>query len=124
MASFLIIALAVLGASNTLLSKKFQTSFSESLLNFAKYNLLNAFCACFFLFAINNFRIEVNLTTFLYSLMYALVVICALTLNFFAYKFVSVSLVNILSTSGSIILSTLFTIFFLGNDPTVTIIIS
>jgi len=124
MAYFSIIICVLLGAGNTLLSKKFQTSFSESLLNFVKYNLLNAFCACFFLFAINLFKLEVNLTTFLYSLVYALVVICSLTLNFFAYKFVSVSLVSILSTSGSIILSTLFTILYLGDEPTTTIIIS
>ena len=124
MAYFSIIICVLLGAGNTLLSKKFQTSFSESLLNFVKYNLLNAFCACFFLFAINLFKLEVNLTTFLYSLVYALVVIYSLTLNFFAYKFVSVSLVSILSTSGSIILSTLFTILYLGDEPTTTIIIS
>lgn len=124
MAYLSIIICVLLGAGNTLLSKKFQTSFSESLANFAKYNFLNAFCACFFLFAINLFKFEVNLTTFLYSLIYALVVICSLTLNFFAYKFVSVSLVSILSTSGSIILPSLFAIFYIGDEPTATIIIS
>ena len=124
MAYLSIVVCVLLGAFNTLLSKKFQTSFSESLLNFVKYNLLNALCACFFLFAINLFKINVNLTTFLYSLVYAMVVICALVLNFFAYKFVSVSLVSILSTSGAIVLPTMFTVLYLGNKPTVTIIIS
>ena len=124
MAYLSIVACVILGAFYTLLSKKFQTSFSESLLNFVKYNLLNAFCACFFLFAINLFRIDVNLTTFLYALVYALVVICILTLNFFAYKFVSVSLVSLLSTSGAIILPTLFTVFYLDYKPSITIIIS
>ena len=124
MAYFSITACVILNALNTLLSKKFQTSFDASFMNLVKYNLINALVACLFLSAMNGFVIKLNGETLHYALVYALVVICSLVLSLFAYKFVSVALVSVISTSGNVALSLLFSILYLGETPSYQAIIS
>ena len=124
MAYFSITACVILNALNTLLSKKFQTSFDASFVNLAKYNLINALIACLFLSAMNGFVVRLNVETLIYAFAYAIVVIFSLVLSLFAYKFVSVALVSVISTSGNVTLSLLFSIFYLKDVPTFQAVIS
>lgn len=119
-----IVGCLILSVLNTLLSKKFEQSFTATFLNFIKYNLINAFFACFFLLAMNGFKFGMNVPTLIYSVAYAIIVISILILNLFAYKYAPMPLVSIISTSGSIVSSSVFTLIHQGSLTIVAIIAS
>ncbi len=111
-------------SSQTVLEKSFQLGFRETTSNFLKYNLINGVFASFFLFVLNGFHLNCNFTTLMYSLFFAVAVGLCIVLVILALGRTSIPLVYIISTSGSVILSTLFGIFALGDEPTINSIIA
>lgn len=123
-AYILLIILSMLGALNTIFSKKFQQGFKMDFDHFALYNLVNALFASLYFASVAGFKIEMNQITFLFSAVYAAIVCASLVLNLCAMSRISISLVSITSTSGSIIFSALFGIIFLKEAVTFPIVMS
>ena len=84
---------------NTILSKKFQLGFQQNLTRFCCYLMLNSLFASIFLSVANGFKVNINLSTFLFSVVYAIIVSFSLTLNLIALSRVQIPLVTITSTS-------------------------
>lgn len=97
-----------------ILNKRFQLGFQTDIVHFVCYNFFNALLASVFFFVSTGFSIEMNMITFLYSVLLALIVFFALVLGVLALFRVTISLSSITSTAGSIVLSALFGIFFLN----------
>lgn len=109
---------------NTILSKKFQLGFQQNLTRFCCYLMLNSLFASIFLSVANGFKVNINLSTFLFSVVYAIIVSFSLTLNLIALSRVQIPLVTITSTSGSIITSSLFGILFLDDKLTLKLLLA
>ncbi len=90
------------------LAKKLQLTFPTGIRSFIQYNFLNAALAAINLLVLNRFRLQCNLATLAYSLLFAVVVCANLTLSLLALKCVSIPLSTILTTAGNVILSTYF----------------
>lgn len=120
----LLIILSILGALNTICSKKFQQGFKMDFDHFALYILASNLFASLYFSSAAGFKIEMNRVTFIFSAVYAAIVCASLLLNLCAMSRISVSLVSITSTSGSIIFSALFGIIFLKDAVTFPMVMS
>lgn len=97
-----------------ILNKRFQLGFQTDIVHFVCYNFFNALLASVYFFVSTGFSIEMNMITFLYSVLFALIVFLTLVLGILALFKVTISLSSITSTAGSIVLSALFGIIFLN----------
>ncbi|MBE7044319.1 MAG: hypothetical protein E7397_02225 [Ruminococcaceae bacterium] len=107
-----------------ILNKRFQLGFRTDPVHFISYNFINALLASVYFFVGNGFVLNMNLITFLYSVVFALIVILALILGILALSRVSISLSGITSTAGSTILSALFGILFLKEPSSLRLFLS
>ena len=72
---------------------------------YALFYAINSTVACAFFIVADEFRVELNLLTFIYSLVFALLVAASLFVSLWMLKFATISGVNILSSSFSLVLS-------------------
>lgn len=114
----------LLSFCNTFLNKRFQLGFDMSLSSFVVYNLINAALASVYFFIMNGFHMSMNFITLLYSAIFACNVILLLILGIKTLSAVSVSASGIFTTAGSVILSALFGLFFLGEPASPRLILS
>ncbi len=120
MISYLLILLKTgLVSVSSALQKSFQRKFENTTLNFIKYNLINSVFASCFLFTLNGFRLNANLPTFIYSALFAVIVGFDLVLAILALVKTTIPMVYIISTAGSVIISTLFEAFALDIIPSI-----
>ncbi|MBQ8249209.1 MAG: hypothetical protein IJY93_04915 [Clostridia bacterium] len=124
LAYLLLILKTGLDATNSALSKSFQRNFDNTTLNFTKYNLTNSLFASVFLFILNGFRLNVNLPTFIYSAVFALTVALNIILMILALGKTTMPMVYIISTSGGVIISTLFSAVVLQDIPSAKAVIA
>ena len=113
MVYILLFTIALISILSNILGKKFQMGFSMDMHHFIAYNFINAALASVYFFITNNFRFEINLITFIYSFVFALIVVLSLIIGIVALSKMSVSMSGIISTAGSIILSAVFGAVFL-----------
>lgn len=109
---------------SSVLNKKFQMSFKMDFVHFLSYNLINAYFGATFLFISNGFRINMNWATFLFSLIYASIVILSLIITLVALSRISISFSGIISTAGSVIIPSMVGFLFLGEDISYRLILS
>ena len=115
---------SVLGALSTLLNKRFQQGFTPNTVNFVMYNFVNALFGTIAFAVMSGGSIQFNMPTFSYSFLYAIVVIGSIVSNILSLSCMSVALVVMTSTAGSIIFPSLFGIIFLKEELTVRLLIS
>ena len=107
-------AVFLLSGGANVLQKRFQLGFRFDLPHFIWYNFLNAaFAAVNFLISAGG-RIEINGVTLLFSAAYGLDVILALSLGVVSLRYLSIPLRGVMSSSGSLLISSLFGILALG----------
>ena len=104
------------GMLNSALSKKFQQSFSADFTHFISYNFVNAAFACVYFFIASGFSFKANFTTFLFAVLFALVVIASVVLGILSLSVTSIAIRGIVTTAGSTVLPSLFGILVL-NEP-------
>lgn len=101
---------------SSILNKRFQLGFQADTIHFVCYNFFNALLASVNFFVSTGFSLEMNMITFLYSVLFALIVFLSLVLSILSLFRVTIALCSITSTAGSIVLSALFGIVFLNED--------
>ena len=114
----LLAAFALISILSNILSKKFQMGFSMDMHHFIAYNFINAVVASVYFFVSNKLSFEINLITFIYSLVFALIIVLSLILSIVALSKMSISMLGIIATAGSIILSAVFGAVFLNERLT------
>lgn len=113
--------LFLLGGFSTVIAKKFQQCTSETLTDFAWYNVVNSVIACIYFGVSSGFSFHLNMTTFIFSLCYAACACCALVVGVCILSRVHISTSTILASSGSIIVSSVFGILYFGEKLTVSL---
>lgn len=109
---------------SSILNKRFQLGFQIDMIHFVCYNFFNALFASVYFFISTGFSIEMNMITFFYSVLFALIVFFNLVLGILALFRVTVSLSGITTTAGSIVLSALFGILFLKEAGSLKLLLS
>ncbi len=108
MIPFLLLAAFLLTGASTALNKRLQLGFRFDASHFLIYNLLNALLASINFLISLGFHIEMNGITFVFSLIYGLVVILSLCLNVVSLKYLTIPLKAVMSSAGSLVTSSLF----------------
>ena len=121
-AVILMVSICMLSAGNSFLQKKFQLNTSETLMNFAFYNFANAFLACGYFFVASGFNININVSTMIFSAMFAVVVCLSLVIGICILSRVQIATASIISSSGNIIVSSVFGIIYFGEHLTVKLV--
>lgn len=117
-------AIILLGATNTFLIKKFQIAFTFSPQNFLWYNLINAMVATVAFYIICGFKIEINLITACFALVYACIVFGSLCFSVLALSVLTIPVSSVLSSSGALLLGSFAGFFIFGEKPNIFIIFS
>ena len=120
-AILLMTVLFLLGGFSTIIAKKFQQCTSETITDFAWYNVVNAIIACVYFGVSSGFSFHLNKVTFIFSICYAACVCCALVVGVCILSRVHISTSSILSSSGSIIVSSVFGILYFGEKLTLSL---
>lgn len=109
MVIFMLFGIIIAGTGiSSVLTKKFQLGINNNLSTMIMYNLINAFFGTLCFFILCRFRIEINWVTFLFSVIYALMVINSLAMGVISLSKVSIPFNSIIGMSGNIIGSTFF----------------
>lgn len=112
----LFVVLLCIGPANSILNKKFQMGFKNDTIHFMQYNLVNAFFGLVIFLILSGFKISINMPTFIYSLVYALIVALSLCNNILMLSANSIYVSGVTSSAGSLIITTIFGILFF-NEP-------
>ena len=123
-AIFLMLVLFLIGGLCSVISKKFQQCTSETFLDFVWYNVVNAFIACIYFSVFSGFSLHLNITTFIFSLCYALCVCCSLVIGVCILSRVHISTSVIISSSGNIIVSSVFGVLYFGEKLTFNLLLA
>ena len=118
------ILISLIKVTDAALAKIFQKSIKMNADYFIVFNIYNAIIACIYFFSAGGFKPEANFITVVFSLIYAIFVALNHLLTFLSYSKTSVAFVSVISTSGSIIIPTLFGISFLDEKISLRLIIS
>ena len=112
----MMLAIILIGAFDTASTKKLQQSMPTDFLGFTNYNLMVAALSTIYFFMINKFQIHINVPTLLYSVLYAAVVFVSLTMPILTMKFVSIPMMLVVRTAGSVIVPSLVSGIFLQEN--------
>ena len=105
---FLITVIILSNAANSILSKRFQLSVKNDFSTMLYLNLINAaFGTVYFLF-ICKFRIQMNVVTLMYSLLYAAIVVNSVIVSVVALSKMSMPVYSIIYLTGSVFGSAFF----------------
>ncbi|MBE6667949.1 MAG: hypothetical protein E7607_06560 [Ruminococcaceae bacterium] len=100
----LFLIIAATGIGSKVFSKLCSNMLSEN--SVAKYSLVlivNSLVACLFFAISGGFKIDVNTVTLLYSIAYAAIVAVSIIAGFVVYRYASISNVNVVSSSCSMV---------------------
>ncbi len=114
--TFLMLVIVLIGAFDTASTKKLQQSMPTDFLGFTNYNLMVAALSTIYFFMINKFQIHINVPTLLYSVLYAAVVFVTLTMPILTMKHVSIPMMLVVRTAGSVIVPSLVSGIFLQEN--------
>lgn len=103
---------------SSVLGKKFQLGIKNTLPAMIMYNLINALFGTAYFYLICKCNIEMNLITFLFSVVYALIVINSLAVGTAILSKVSIPFSAIVGMSGSVIGSAFFGVLLFGEPMT------
>ena len=117
MYGFLLLSVALMTV-NTGLTKIFQQSVKFDLKSMAMYNLVNALLACGIFFVAAGFRIQVNLPTLIYSLIYAAIICVNLSAQILALALVPVPVTTLMSVAGGVLIPAVFGVVYYGEPLT------
>lgn len=112
----LFIVLLCIGPANSILNKKFQMGFKNDTIHFVQYNLVNAFFGTVIFLILSGFNISINMPTFIYSIIFSLIVVLSLCNNILMLSTNSIYVSGVTSSAGSLIITTIFGILFF-NEP-------
>lgn len=119
-----LLIISLIKVTDAILAKYFQKSINISLDVLIAFNIYNAIIACIYFSAADGFKIGLNGITMLFSLVYAFAVASNHLLTFLSYSKTSVSFVSIVSTAGTIIVSTMFGLIFLDETLSLKLFVS
>lgn len=115
---------AVVGLGSKAFSKLCSNMLTQN--SVSKYSLvlmINSLVACFFFGLFSGFSISVNTTTLIYSLIYAVIAATSVIFGFVVYRYTSISNVNIVSSSCTMICTAIIGwVFFFEDVNTLNII--
>lgn len=115
---------AVVGLGSKAFSKLCSNMLTQN--SISKYSLvlmINSLVACFFFGLFSGFKISVNTTTLIYSLIYAVIAATSVIFGFVVYRYTSISNVNIVSSSCTMICTAIIGwVFFFEDVNTLNII--
>lgn len=114
----------ILGGVSTFLNKKFQIGIKNNMPTMMLYNMINACFGSVYFFFICKMHVEMNLITFVYSLLYALIVINSLAIGVIAISKLSISFNSVISTASGVIGAVFFGIMLFGEKAAVGQIVS
>lgn len=109
---------------SSVLNKKFQLGIKNNLPTMIMYNLINALFGTLCFFAFCKFRVEMNLITFIFSVVYALMVINSLAIGVISLSKMSIPFSAIISMAGSVTGATLFGATIFGEPVTIKQIVA
>ena len=120
----MLILYCALSVGGNVLMKVFQKTTSSGLFYLIMYNIINGLFACGFFFVSAGFRINLNLPTVIYAVIYALIICINLSAQIIAYSKVSVSVVTLVSMAGGILFPSIFGILWFDDAVTWKLIVS
>ena len=117
----------VISAGTTLcnaLLKKYQSETKQTFLTICMFNLVNAVTASVFFIIANRFNINVNALTLLFSFAAAIIIALNIIINVYALSVVSLVVVSIITTAGTIVGTAAFGSLFLNEKIEINLIFS
>lgn len=120
----MLVLYCALSLGGTVLMKVFQKTTSSGIFYLIMYNIINALFACGFFFVSSGFKINLNLPTVIYAVVYALIICINLSAQIIAYSKVSVSIVTLVSMAGGILFPSIFGIIWFREGITWRLILS
>ena len=105
---------ALLMTANTALTKLFQKTTPSGVFHMLVYNLINAAFACVFFWVSAGFKINMNIATVIYAVVYALIICVNLSAQIFAFSRAPVSVVTLMTMAGGVLLPAVFGIMRFG----------
>ena len=98
----LLLLLLSLSAVSQILSKKFQLSVSNDIATMLGMNIVNAIFGIIYFFFLCKFDIDMNLTTLIFSVLYALLVINSFTIAVVALSKMSILMMSVVGMAGTV----------------------
>lgn len=120
----MLVLYCALTVGGTVLMKIFQKTTSSGMFYLIMYNIINALFACVFFFVSAGFKINLNLPTIIYAVVYALIICINLSAQIVAFSKVSVSVVTVVSMAGGILFPSIFGIMWFDDDVTWQLVVS
>lgn len=120
----LLLILCFLSAGNTALAKLFQKGTSLDFLHLIIYNFLNALFASVFFFISLKFDVPLNLTTLIYAIVFAALIMVNLCANLFSMKYTPLPILTIITMASGILLPSAFGILFFEESLSIQLLIS
>ena len=114
----LFVATLACSGISSVLGKKFQMGVKNNLPTMIMYNMINAIFGTLYFFVLCRFRIEMNMITFIFSVIYALLVINSLAMGVVSLSKVSIPFNAIIGMAGSVTGSTFFGVVLFGEAIT------
>jgi len=99
--SLILITLA-LSAASQILSKKFQLGVKNDISTMVGMNIVNAIFGIVYFLFLCKFNIEMNITTLVFSALYALLVINSLTIGVVALSKMSILMMSVVAMAGNV----------------------
>ena len=115
---------ALLMTANTALTKLFQKTTPSGVFHMLVYNLINAAFACVFFWVSAGFKINMNIATVIYAVVYALIICVNLSAQIFAFSRAPVSVVTLMTMAGGVLLPAVFGIVKFGEMLTLKLAVS
>ena len=115
---------ALLMTANTALTKLFQKTTPSGVFHMLVYNLINAAFACVFFWVSAGFKINMNIATAIYAVVYALIICVNLSAQIFAFSRAPVSVVTLMTMAGGVLLPSVFGIMRFGEMLTLKLAVS
>ncbi|MBQ7120477.1 MAG: hypothetical protein IJO09_09700 [Oscillospiraceae bacterium] len=120
----MLVLYCALTVGGTVLMKIFQKTTSSGMFYLIMYNIINALFACGFFFVSAGFKINLNLPTIIYAVVYALIICINLSAQIVAFSKVSVSVVTVVSMAGGILFPSIFGIMWFDDNITWQLVVS
>ena len=120
----LILVTLALSATSQVLSKKFQLGVKNYISTMIGMNIVNAIFGIVYFFFLSKFNIEMNITTLVFSMLYALLVINSLTISVVALSKMSILMMSVVGMLGSVSGSVVIGRIFFGEEITVNAVLA
>jgi len=120
----MLVLYCALTVGGTVLMKIFQKTTSSGMFYLIMYNIINALFACGFFFVSAGFKINLNLPTIIYAVVYALIICINLSAQIVAFSKVSVSVVTVVFMAGGILFPSIFGIMWFDDNITWQLVVS